>query len=127
MIWVCMHCVSFNRPTLAFCFSAVIGDNLATVDLDDTFVPIEVRTSGSSTCALSDDGRVKCWGWNNYGQLGLGHTTDLGQVASEMGDNLQPVDLGDAFVPASLSESTLSNSICALSINFGLYFYSVVF
>ena len=36
----------------------------------------------------------KCWGGNNYGQLGLGDTNDRGDGANEMGANLPNVDLG---------------------------------
>ena len=42
---------------------------------------------------------VKCFGWNTNGQLGLGHTDDIGDEAYEMGDYLESIDFGDAFYP----------------------------
>ncbi len=35
-----------------------------------------IAAGGSHTCAATDDGRVRCWGYNAYGQLGTGSTTD---------------------------------------------------
>jgi alpha-tubulin suppressor-like RCC1 family protein len=45
------------------------------------------------TCALLDDGTVKCWGRNYFGQLGLGDTRDRGGEPNQMGDHLPVVDL----------------------------------
>ncbi|HVX97931.1 MAG TPA: RCC1 domain-containing protein [Polyangia bacterium] len=45
-------------------------------------------------CAILDDHHVKCWGENEFGELGLGDTRTRGSDASDMGDNLPTVDLG---------------------------------
>ncbi|MBI2060983.1 MAG: hypothetical protein HYT87_14550 [Nitrospirae bacterium] len=37
---------------------------------------IAVASGGYHTCALLPDGTVKCWGWNNYGEIGDGSTVD---------------------------------------------------
>jgi hypothetical protein len=51
-------------------------------------------SGGGHTCAILDDGSLKCWGNNGSGQLGLGDRTFHGRARGEMGSNLPAVDLG---------------------------------
>src|SRR5262245_7483768 len=48
---------------------------------------IAVTSGRYHACALLEDHRVKCWGDNDYGQLGLGDRIDRGADSAEMGDN----------------------------------------
>jgi alpha-tubulin suppressor-like RCC1 family protein len=72
--------------------------------LDAAALPriIQVEAGTQHSCALWDDGKLKCWGANGLGQLGLGDTTHRGDTAGEMGLNLPFVDLGD-WIATSVS------------------------
>ncbi|MBI3976703.1 MAG: hypothetical protein HY331_00825, partial [Chloroflexi bacterium] len=73
-----------------------MGSNLPAVQLGGTAVAL---TAGIwHTCALLSDSAVKCWGQNNYGQLGLGDTDSRGDGPNEMGTNLPAVQLGGTAV-----------------------------
>jgi alpha-tubulin suppressor-like RCC1 family protein len=48
---------------------------------------------GEHTCAALADGALKCWGYNDSGQLGTGDTDYRGVTPNEMGDALLPVKL----------------------------------
>ena len=71
-----------------------MGANLPSVDLGSGRSAKFIAAGGDHTCALLDDGGVKCWGYNNNGQLGYGDTQSRGDGADEMGDSLPTVDLG---------------------------------
>ena len=43
-----------------------------------------IDTGFYHTCALLDNASVKCWGRNEYGQLGIDNTTLMGDNSSEM-------------------------------------------
>ena len=49
---------------------------------------VALSLGGYHSCAVLDNGLAKCWGLNEYGQLGLGDTNDHGDSAGEMGDAL---------------------------------------
>lgn len=53
-----------------------------------------IVAGGHHACALLDNDKVKCWGRNDYGQLGVGDTAARGDAQNELGDELPYVDLG---------------------------------
>jgi alpha-tubulin suppressor-like RCC1 family protein len=59
-----------------------------------------------------NDGSVKCWGENNYGQLGQGNTIQRGDGSGEMGDALAPVNLGTGKTATAISAG--GDHTCAL-------------
>jgi alpha-tubulin suppressor-like RCC1 family protein len=79
--------------------TTTMGDNssemavLTSIDLGTGRTATAIAAGYSHTCALLDNASVKCWGYNNYGHLGIDNTTNMGDNSSEMGDNLPVVDL----------------------------------
>lgn len=69
---------------------------------------VQASATQLSTCALDNQGQVYCWGNNTFGQLGLGHTTNLG--AKTPANTAGPVPLGKR---ATMLASGRSHS-CAL-------------
>jgi len=88
-----------------------MGDKLPAVDLGAGRTAVELAAGSYHSCARLDNGRVKCWGYNGHGQLGLGDGNNRGDQANEMGDNLPAVDLGTGRAVVALAAG--SNHTCA--------------
>ncbi|SVE28724.1 uncharacterized protein METZ01_LOCUS481578, partial [marine metagenome] len=73
--------------------SSEMGDNLPVVNLGTGRTATAIDARNISTCAILDNGSIKCWGCNSDGNLGYGHTILLGDDSDEMGDNLSAIDL----------------------------------
>lgn len=72
-----------------------IGDNelpaaAGTVEIGAT--AIQVTAGLSHTCAVLSDGRVRCWGFNSSGQLGIGSVQPIGD--DELPDTTTPLSFG---------------------------------
>jgi alpha-tubulin suppressor-like RCC1 family protein len=76
------------------------------IDFGAGLTPVALSLAHNHACALlKDDGgsmHVKCWGDNAWGELGLGHTENLGDEPGEMGDALADVDLGTGVTVAQV-------------------------
>jgi alpha-tubulin suppressor-like RCC1 family protein len=99
------------------------GDGLGTlmsalpaIDLGPGVAVRAIEAGNKFTCALLSDGKVKCWGENENGQLGLGDTNDRGDAAGEMGANLSAIDFGSNKTATALAVA--DSSVCAI-LNLG--------
>jgi alpha-tubulin suppressor-like RCC1 family protein len=80
-----------------------MGDNLTVVDLGTGRTAKAIAAGDYHTCAILDNSSIKCWGNNASGQLGLGNTDNLGDAGSEMGDDLDAVDLGSGRTATAIA------------------------
>lgn len=74
-----------------------MGDNLLEVDLGENRTVKQVSLIDEHTCVVLDNDQVKCFGRNNFEQLGYGAGGDIGVGEFDMGDNLDFVDLGSGL------------------------------
>ena len=92
-----------------------IGYYLPAVSLPPGRTATAVTAGDAHTCAILDDGTLRCWGANASGQLGLGNTTSRGNTAGNMGANLPAVDLGAGRTATAITAG--ANHTCALLDN----------
>ena len=76
-----------------------MGSNLSTAALGTGYTTVNMSYGSSAyhTCAIVASGPsagLKCWGLNNFGQLGYEDTSDRGDNAGEMDNALPLVQLG---------------------------------
>jgi cysteine-rich repeat protein len=81
-------------------------------DNDCSFTEIlQVEAAYLNTCVLIEGGRVRCWGYNGSGELGYGHTDNIG-------DDETPADAGDVMLPVAGTALTLGDQhACILMAN----------
>lgn len=91
---------------------AEMGERLAAVHLGTGRSATTMDAGYQHTCAVLDNGQVKCWGSNTFGVLGLGVFGDRGSEGGQMGDRLPAVDLGTDRTATAVALG--SSHTCAL-------------
>jgi uncharacterized repeat protein (TIGR01451 family) len=86
-----------NTGRLGYGNTNDIGDNetpgsVGPVDLGTGRTARGISAGRFHTCALLDDGSVRCWGFADVGQLGYGNTNNIGD--DESPGSVGPVDIG---------------------------------
>ena len=75
---------------------ADMGDNLPIVDLGTGRTATAIAASRYASCAILDDGSVRCWGMPGLNDQGLApdNLQNTGDEPGEMGDHLPALDFG---------------------------------
>jgi E3 ubiquitin-protein ligase HERC3 len=89
-----------------------MGSSLPRLDFGPGRKVVDLSAGSFHTCARLDDGAVKCWGSNGFGELGLGDTQDRGDAPGEMGSALPSVSLAPGRTVQQLAAG--ANHSCAL-------------
>ena len=92
-----------------------LSDGPKDVSLGKTAEAVGISAGDDHNCVWFADGRLKCWGANDEGQLGLGDLSDRGGKPGQMGDALPFVDLGEGA--RVLSVDAGPSTTCALLVD----------
>ncbi|MGB0378348.1 MAG: RCC1 domain-containing protein, partial [Poseidonia sp.] len=83
------------------------------IDLGTGRTAVAVSAGGFHTCAILDNGDVKCWGRDNYGQVGDGGTSTSSTYTSS--PPATPIDLGTGRTAVAVSAG--GSHTCAILDN----------
>jgi len=105
--WSYGKTVSPSGRTMADLDAIYLGEDTTTGEL---YEATAITTGRVHTCALLDNGSVRCWGQNGYGQLGQDSTnkygdTDDASTGRTMAD-LDAIYLGEDIITGELYEAT---------------------
>ena len=87
-----------------------MGDSLPTVDFGIDLTAKSVSLGGAYTCVILNTNDLKCWGQNDYGQLGYDDTNPRGIRDNTMGKYLAPVIFDGVLTSTPTATLTKSNT-----------------
>ena len=116
----CTYVAPSTADKVTFTYKAgngAVDSNTVTVEMDVVEahpVPVQISSYNNHTCALYENKKIKCWGGNAFGQLGLGHTNTIGddelvteQGFVDVGGDVLQVAVGSNFTCVLLSDQSV--------------------
>ena len=108
-----------GQTTFSYKANDGASDSLSSVKVVLKIVPqqpsiLQLASFHNHNCVLFSNKKMKCWGQNNYGQLGLGHTNHIGddetllsQGFVNLGSNALQISLGLEHTCALLADKNI--------------------
>lgn len=93
---------------------AHVENDWPSVNLGTGRTAVAISSGTQFTCALLDNGLVKCWGLGASGQHAHGLTTNQGHTPETVGDGMMYANIGFAKVKQISASDT---HVCAVSVN----------
>ncbi len=91
---------------------AEMGDALPYIFFGNDLNLTSIHAGHDHTCALFTNELIKCFGRNDYGQLGLGDALPRGLEPNTMGDYLPFIDLGTGERASNVFTSSIADYTC---------------
>lgn len=88
-----------------------MGEHLRWIDFGVESKVIMLTAGDQHNCALFENHQVKCWGENQYGQLGQGHRESRGSKMRDMSHLVGFVALGKDFKVQDMRSSNFHNCV----------------
>lgn len=85
----------------------------AQIDVSIGGAVVQLSSAGAHTCALLAGGALRCWGYNNYGQLGYGH-------GNAVGDDETPASAGDVRIGGEVLQVAAAGYHTCVVLNYGV-------
>ncbi|HWI06438.1 MAG TPA: hypothetical protein VNT54_02850, partial [Solirubrobacteraceae bacterium] len=102
-----VHCWGFGgNGRLGYGNTAIVGDNetpgsVGPVDLGAGRTARAISAGDGHSCAVLDDGRLRCWGFGLDGRLGLNDVDDVGD--DESPGSRGPIDFGEGLTVTAVA------------------------
>lgn len=109
------HTAGGAYPVVATLSNGLVGTMMSAYTYAPQPLAVQAIKAGSgSVCALVAGGRAKCWGQNNYGEIGSGSAGAVGSSPGQISNNLPFIDVSSLGGLTISQLTTANDTTCAI-------------